>query len=114
MTAKAVLVVEDNMDMAEIYRLTLEDYGYTVLMAHSGRDALQILNSYRPQVIVMDLTIPDGVAGLLGALDTVAEHREAKLIIVSGRNDLEEIARKHRARGYLRKPFDMSALIALL
>jgi DNA-binding NtrC family response regulator len=114
MTTKAVLVVEDNMDMAEIYRLTLEEFGYTVLMAHSGKDARQILNSYRPQAVVMDLTIPDGVTGLLSALETVPEHQDTKLIIVSGHHDLEQIARTHQAHGFLRKPFDMSELIALL
>lgn len=114
MTAKSVLVVEDNMDMAEIYRLTLEEFHYTVLMAHSGKDALQILNSYRPQVVVMDLTIPDGVTDLLSVLETAPEHQDTRLIIVSGHRDLEQIARKHQAHGFLRKPFDMSELVALL
>jgi YesN/AraC family two-component response regulator len=83
-------------------------------MAHSGKDALEILNSYRPQAVVMDLTIPGGVTGLLSVLETAPEHQDTKLIIVSGHHDLERIAREHQAHGFLRKPFDMSELMALL
>lgn len=113
--SNSILIVEDDLDMAEIYRETLELLNYTVVLAHTGQQALDILNAQAPSVVVMDLTLPDmGWASVLTALRTFAQSHQIKLIVVSGRHDLAQIAQDYGAFAHLQKPFDISQLIKLL
>jgi DNA-binding response OmpR family regulator len=110
----SVLVVEDNADMAEIYRLALEGEGFMVHCAHSAADAGRLLDTVRPDCVVLDLMLPDSSPVSLSALCHRPEVRSSKLIVVSGRNNVSELARTYMADAYLRKPFDMDQLIELL
>ena len=55
---KTILLVEDNEDNRTIYRTILEHVGYTVAEAGDGETALQIARSLRPDLILMDISIP--------------------------------------------------------
>jgi len=61
-----ILVVEDNEDTRTIIRLEMERYGYTVVEARNGRKALEMLKELCPDLIVMDLNMPE-VDGLTAA-----------------------------------------------
>ncbi|HEX6506820.1 MAG TPA: response regulator [Chloroflexota bacterium] len=113
--SNSILIVEDNVDMAEIYQETLTAQGYTVKVAQSGKEALESLNVQRPDVVVMDLTLPDmGWSKVLSAARELSRSHEVKLILVSGRHDLADIARDSGAFAHLQKPFDLQELIKLL
>jgi response regulator RpfG family c-di-GMP phosphodiesterase len=62
---RRVMVVDDNRDAAQSLGLLLRLLGAQVQVAHSGPEALNLLPTYRPQVIVMDIGMPgmDGQAG---------------------------------------------------
>ena len=62
----SVLVIEDDPDMREIERATLECAGHSVVVAGNGREALDILERRRPCVILLDLMMPimDGLTFL--------------------------------------------------
>lgn len=53
-----VLVVDDNVDLAETLTLLLEASGHEVRMAHDGPTALETALSYRPNVVLLDLGLP--------------------------------------------------------
>src|SRR5690349_7038762 len=53
-----VLVVEDDPDLRELERLTLDLSGYCVITATNGQEALQTLTRCRPCVILLDLMMP--------------------------------------------------------
>jgi CheY-like chemotaxis protein len=55
----SILIVEDNPDMAEIYRDAFESLNYAVTIAHSGQEALEALEGQSPGVLMMDLMLPD-------------------------------------------------------
>lgn len=57
--APLVLLVEDNLDNRAIYRTMLEHAGYPVIEAADGRSALQLARSERPDLILMDIAIPE-------------------------------------------------------
>ena len=58
-----ILIVEDHADSAEFLQLLLEPEGYIVEVAGTGQQARAMLSSFKPEIILMDLMLPD-VEGL--------------------------------------------------
>jgi two-component system, cell cycle response regulator DivK len=54
-----VLLVEDNYDNYEMVRFLLERADYTVVGAHTGREAVTAAKDHKPDVILMDLSLPE-------------------------------------------------------
>lgn len=61
--AKTILVVEDNAMNMKLFREILESRGYSTLRAETGLDGLRLAREHRPDLIVMDIQLPD-VSGL--------------------------------------------------
>ena len=55
----SILVVEDNIDNFELVRFLLQRSGFETLWAHSGREAIDMLKTERPELILMDLSLPE-------------------------------------------------------
>ena len=56
---KSILLVDDELDFAELLQFRLEDCGYKVLGATNGSEALNKARQYLPDVILLDLLLPD-------------------------------------------------------
>ena len=106
-----VLVVDDQPEVALVLRDALEGFGYTVKVAVSGREALGLLSTYQPDVVLLDLSMP----GLPGeaVLDEIRHRAPAvPIIVVTGNRD-EVLARDLLSAGafdYVPKPFDLTVL----
>ena len=61
--AKTVLIVEDNELNMKLFHDLLDAYGYKTLQTRNGMDALKIAREHRPQLILMDIQLPE-VSGL--------------------------------------------------
>jgi DNA-binding response OmpR family regulator len=110
----SIVVVEDNADMADLYRAYLEPR-YQVTVASSAAHARRVLAAQRPQVMVLDLMLADSAGDrFLRELRETPHLEGVKMILVSGRNDVPSIAAEHGIQGWLRKPFNMEDLLALL
>jgi CheY-like chemotaxis protein len=59
MTPARVLLVEDNEDNMQLVRFLLERDGYIVLCAHNGREGLRLAYQELPNLILMDLSLPE-------------------------------------------------------
>ncbi len=62
-SAKTVLVVEDNVLNMKLFHDLLQAYGYNVLQAGDGMEALRLTREHRPDMILMDIQLP-GISGL--------------------------------------------------
>lgn len=108
-----VLIVEDNRDTADTTAMLLRMHGYDVAVAYDGRTALQAAKGYDPDVVLLDLSLPDidgyAVADGLrrGGLD------RASLVAVSGYAP-EDDWDGTRFDGHLLKPVMNDALVELL
>ena len=60
---KTILLVDDEPDIREVLRLALVDFGYRVLEAENGDQALQIFRDLQPPVVLTDIKMPgmDGI-----------------------------------------------------
>jgi CheY-like chemotaxis protein len=59
MSKKRILVVEDNMDTYELVRFILEKNGYETFLAMNGRDGVNAAKKQIPDLIIMDMSMPE-------------------------------------------------------
>lgn len=110
---KTILVVDDEVDIAEGLRWILEDQGYFVMVARNGIEALEILKDKTPDLILLDMMMPvmNGEE-LLRALKGRNPHLEVPVVCMSAGN-VEAVARKYRLP-IVQKPFDLDFLLNLI
>lgn len=106
---KTILVVDDDVYIGDMLEEVLHKEGYGVLRAYSGSEALLILASDRPDLVLLDLMLP----GLNGE-EVLAAIREIPVIVVSARAEAEDKVSLllGGAADYVTKPFDMPELLA--
>jgi two-component system KDP operon response regulator KdpE len=107
-----VLVVDDERAIQRFLRPALEENGYAVLESLNGRSALELAVSKKPDVILLDLSLPD-MDGL-EVLKRLREWSSAPVIVVSARGEeADKIAGLDQgADDYLIKPFGVDELLA--
>src|SRR5258708_12539450 len=89
---KKILVVEDDTYLANAYKLKLTKEGFEVKNAMDGAEAITILSSFMPDLILLDLIIPkkDGFS-VLQELKTKEEWKNIPVIIASNLGQKEDI-----------------------
>jgi DNA-binding response OmpR family regulator len=101
-----VLFVEDDADLAEMYRLKLELDGYTVIRAADGEEGLRMAKESHPDIIFLDIRLPrmDGFQ-VLEQMRADEELKHIPVIILSnyGESELVERGLKLGALEYLIK-----------
>jgi DNA-binding response OmpR family regulator len=115
-TTTTVLVVEDDPSTAAEVRAALEDHGYAVESASTGRDGLVSAVAHSFDAIVLDRMLPGDLDGL-GMLTALrAAGIDTPVLILSALSALDERVRGLRAGGddYLTKPFEFMELTARL
>ena len=106
-----VLVAEDNHDVRSFVVMTLTSYGFRVIEAGSGWQALQVAENTPPDILLLDWQLPD-ITGLdvLRALRAGGCMSPAILMTGYGSEDLAIVALRLGARDYLTKPFSAEEL----
>lgn len=108
------LVVDDNADSAETLALLIEMEGFSVACAASLKQAREQLLRQAPQLVFLDLTLPDGSG--MDLLEQTAAMAGTGVVVLSGSADPQaaDHARRLGAIDYLVKPANMTRLQALL
>jgi CheY-like chemotaxis protein len=105
---ETILIVEDQMATAQITRILLESWGYRVLEAHSGPEALEVFehNSDAIELLLTDVIMP-GLGGVQLAEDLARRKPELRIVYMSG-YPAEQLDGGHAA--FLPKPFNPAGL----
>jgi CheY-like chemotaxis protein len=90
---KIVLCVDDNEDMLECEKAFLESFGYTVLTAPSGGEALELASIHSVDVVIVDYVMPE-MNGHEVAVEMRRLRPQAPIIMLSGAVDVPEQALK--------------------
>jgi PAS domain S-box-containing protein len=111
-----VLVVDDSHSACELIRRFMEKRGYEIRSAYDGQSALRLAEQFRPDVVVLDIRLPDmNGYELMRRLKETKGFQSAKFIGISGYGD--DDADRHDGRKFdcfLEKPLNMEQLSAAL
>ncbi len=112
-----ILVVEDELKMADYLRRGLTEQGYTVDEAHDGIDGQHLALEFDYDVIVLDVMLPglDGIS-VLRSLRAARRTRDTPIILLTARDRVEDrvLGLREGADDYLVKPFSFLELVARL
>jgi DNA-binding response OmpR family regulator len=112
--AHTVLVVDDDRRVRELIRLTLEEGGFEVATAADGAEAIAFAGSVRPGLLLLDLTLPRADGFAVAAAVRRIHGDGVPILVVTADGSPAEKAGQLGARGWLRKPFDVDELVALV
>lgn len=106
---KKILIVDDDMNIGNMLEEVLTAEGYGVLRAYSGTEAVMLLSSQTPDLVLLDLMLP----GLSGE-EVLPKIKGIPVIIVSAKVGIEDKVSLllGGAADYITKPFDMKELLA--
>jgi two-component system cell cycle response regulator DivK len=112
-----ILIVDDNATNLKLARVVLELEGYVVRTVADAEEALEVLETFRPRVILMDIQLP-GMDGLQLTRKLKADPATREIIIIAltayamKGDDLKMLAAG--CDGYVTKPIDLDGLPALV
>jgi signal transduction histidine kinase/ActR/RegA family two-component response regulator len=114
---RRVLVIEDNVDAAEMLQMMLELAGHEVALAHDGDDGVVLAERWKPDVVLSDIGLPGTIDGY-GVARALRRKASSNLLLVAlsgyGQEQDKERARAAGFDAHMTKPVDAHALIRLL
>ena len=86
-----ILIVEDDSDLNNAYKIILENEGYDVVSVFNGQEALDALKTFNPDLILLDLLMP-----VMGGLQFLQEyeldkHKQVKVLIFTNMENSPEV-----------------------
>src|SRR5512134_1466700 len=110
--AQTILVVDDEAKLRDMIRLYLEQEGYRVVEAGHGREALYVARVEKPDLIVLDLMMPE--MGGYEFMRAFSKEAETPVIILTAKLDENDkvLGLELGADDYVTKPFSMRELTA--
>jgi CheY-like chemotaxis protein len=109
-----ILIVDDNADSAGMLKILFRSAGYEATTALDGTAAIATAHSFRPHVILLDVSLP-GMGGieLATALRQIPELRECRLVAVTGHHE-DDLPQPSPFDRYFQKPASTDDLLAYL
>lgn len=113
MDKKTILVVDDEPSILTAVKDTLEEK-YTVITANNGREALQMIDSHNPDLVIMDIMMPE-LDGMLAVKELHKTHKPdaPPVIFLSAKAQISDIEQGYQFGGfdYITKPFSPANLL---
>jgi two-component system KDP operon response regulator KdpE len=112
MNKTKVLVIDDEPQIRKLLQINLESHDYQVIQASSGKEGLQLAASFAPELIILDLGLPDQNGQEI--LKILREWYSAPIFILTVQDKESDIveALDNGATDYLTKPFRTGELLA--
>ena len=108
-----ILIVEDDANQCLLYREELRREGYDVLTASDGREALSMVELSRPDLVVMDISMP-GMDGIESMSRMLAKDHKLPIILNTAYATYKDNFRSWSADAYVVKSSDLSELKATI
>ena len=114
---KKVLIVEDNILNMKLFSDLLQAYGYETLQDADGSDVLELARKDRPDLILMDIKLPD-ISGLELTKSLKADQDLQNIPVVAvtayAMSSDEERMKDSGCDGYIAKPISISSFVAMV
>lgn len=111
-TQELILIIEDDQAISKMVSLSLHQHGYKTLVAADIKSALRLIQTNSPDLIILDLGLPDGDGK--GLIKTIRLELAIPIIVVSARHEEKEVIASldSGADDYVMKPFSIDELLA--
>jgi two-component system OmpR family response regulator len=108
-----ILVVDDEPNITELVAMALRYESFEVEAAHTGREALDAVSSFRPELVVLDIMLPD-LDGFEVARQLAARDERVPILFLTARDTTQDKVRGLTGGGddYVTKPFSLEELVA--
>lgn len=115
--AKKILTCDDEKNIVRLIQVNLERQGYEVVTAYNGRECLEVVKKENPDLIVLDLMMPEMTG--FEVLDTLKKDPETEhipVIMLTARTQDQDVLRGWQAgvECYLTKPFNPMELVTFI
>lgn len=109
---KKILVIDDEVAIRDLIELVLRRENYVVQTAENGKVALQLLDAFGPDLVVLDLMLPD--CSGYDLCKEITGRRAVPVIMLSAKNEVIDkvLGLELGAEDYMTKPFDNRELLA--
>ena len=110
---KKILVLDDDEDMLNLVKLTLEEAEYEVTILSNPNEIYPVFYEYNPDLVILDVHLKgvDGQA-ISRELKDLKEDAKVAVLLCSGDKEIAEDLIESRAQGFLLKPFKKEELIS--
>lgn len=113
---RSILVVDDDEDTRAMVRSVLRGHGFETLEAEDGHEALELLNSHTPALVLLDIMMP-GLSGydVVSQMKQDEETTKIPIVMLSAKGDPEDLLTGYKDYGveyYITKPFTTRQLLA--
>lgn len=110
---KNILIVDDDRLNTALIKFGLKDKGYHVLEAKNGREGIALLQSERPDLVVLDIQMPE-MSGFefMNELKTLPWAGGIPVIILTSNDSMRDVFLSEGVKGYFVKPVDLLRLEA--
>ena len=107
-----ILLVEDNVNIAKGLMYSLEQKGYEVVHKENIKKTIDFLDSGKPELIILDISLPDGNG--FDLYKTEIKNKKIATIFLTARDDEDDVVKglELGAEDYITKPFSTKELIA--
>jgi DNA-binding response OmpR family regulator len=106
---KTILIVDDDHNLRRLYKEELEAEGYSVVLAKGGRQALDIMAQTKPDVVIMDIRMPE-MNGLEAMVKILRQHSSVPVILNTAYSSYQDDFLTWAADGYVIKSSDLEPL----
>lgn len=112
MVGPRILIIDDEPQIRRLLTVTLEAHGYRIDEAANGQDGVKMAETLRPDLIILDLSLPDTRGTLV--LERIRAWSKVPVVILTVHDDESDkvFALDHGADDYITKPFSMGELMA--
>ena len=107
-----ILVIDDDPDVLEYLRVRLQTHGYDVAAASGGYAALSLCETYKPDLLIVDLVMND-MSGFEVSARVKERFPGIKTLFISGYTGMEYLRQASKSTldvPFLQKPFELAAL----
>ncbi|MHA4893606.1 response regulator transcription factor [Pedobacter sp. PWIIR3] len=110
---KNILVIEDNHAILDVITLILQSEAYKVTGLNKSADMMQHVESFNPDLIILDIMLPDADGReLLKQLRSDVKTADIPVLMISARYTAENVEHgEFKPNGFLAKPFDIDELL---
>jgi DNA-binding response OmpR family regulator len=112
---KCILIYDDDPDILSVCKIILSQHNYRVETLTRNTDIIDDINRIQPDMILMDLWIPE-LGGEM-AINLMKENMPAQhipIILFSANTEIDEISKRTKADGFLKKPFEITTLLNVI